>query len=139
MPRPTDLPTDLGRLPSFNAVSVPHDYVAEAMQKLRERFLRPPAPTPRPPHEAARKVNIESLLALVPSALVAPELTTSRTGFTATLSWTEVDGATGYELQHCDASDFAQPTALRPDSPACHPLLRSWGRRPVVPRARGRE
>ena len=116
MPRATDLLTDLGRLPSFNAVSVPHDYFAEAMQKLRERFLRPPAPTPRPPHEAAREVSIQSLLPLVPGTLlgprlVAPELTARRTGFTATLSWTEFDGATGYELQQSDASDFAQPTA----------------------------
>ena len=46
MPAPPDLPADLARLPSFNAVSVPHDYFAEAMQKLRDRFLRPLDPVP---------------------------------------------------------------------------------------------
>jgi hypothetical protein len=43
------LPPDIGRLPSYNAVTVPHDYFEEAMQKLRSRFLRPVAPLAPPP------------------------------------------------------------------------------------------
>src|SRR5690349_20235094 len=40
MPSPADLPADVARLPAFTAVPVYADYFSEAMQKLRERFLR---------------------------------------------------------------------------------------------------
>ncbi len=40
MPHAADLPSDVARLSSLNALAVPHDYFAEAMTKLRERFLR---------------------------------------------------------------------------------------------------
>lgn len=51
MPQAGDLPPDVARLASFNAVSVPHDYFDEAMAKLRARFLRAtelPQVTPPP-------------------------------------------------------------------------------------------
>ena len=45
MPRAEDLPADIARLQSYNALTVSHEYFDAAMQKLREHFLRP---APRP-------------------------------------------------------------------------------------------
>jgi TIR domain len=105
LPRAADLPADVARLPSFNAVSVPHEYFTAAMQRLRERFLRPPDPLPFTdlPAPVWRRAQ--------PSALPAPTLSKSRTirsPLVATLVWTEVDGATGYEVEQSASADFAR-------------------------------
>ena len=58
-----ELPADIVRLRSFNAVSVPHDYFDEAMVKLRRRFLQlpdTPAVTPAP---AATEGTVRSKIA----------------------------------------------------------------------------
>ena len=41
MPRAQDLPADIARLPSYNALPVSHEYFDAAMQELRDHFLRP--------------------------------------------------------------------------------------------------
>jgi hypothetical protein len=40
MPDSAGLPPDVAALTSFNALTVPHDYLTEAMTRLRDRFLR---------------------------------------------------------------------------------------------------
>ena len=103
MPAPSDLPADLERLPSFNAVSVPHDYFAEAMKKLRERFLRIPEPLPTggPP----------PMVGLLRGPALAEPTLSQRRGVTSplevTLDWTEVSGAVGYEVEQSTTAYFA--------------------------------
>ena len=45
MPRAQDLPVDIARLQSYNALPVSHEYFDAAMQELRDHFL-PPASVP---------------------------------------------------------------------------------------------
>ena len=121
MPAPSDLPSDLARLPSFNAVSVPHDYFAEAMKKLRERFLRTPEPLPTggPPPTVGL---------LRGPALAEPTLS-QRRGVTSplevTLDWTEVSGAVGYEVEQSTTADFARGRSVGRVVGTHHHLLRS--------------
>jgi hypothetical protein len=120
-PRAADLPADVARLPSFNAVSVPHDYFAEAMQKLRERFLRTPEPLPTggpPPVVGLRRGP----------ALAEPTLS-QRRGVTSplevTLDWTEVNGAVGYEVEQSTTAYFARSWSVGRVVRTHHHLLRS--------------
>jgi hypothetical protein len=83
LPLAADLPANVARLSAYNAVSVPHDYFAEAMSKLRDRFLRPPAVDMRPENLAT-----------------TPVITASQKVFAVALSWTVVEGARLYELQY---------------------------------------
>ena len=65
MPRAQDLPADIARLPSYNALPVSHEYFDAAMQELRDHFCgRPPCPRARsrllrlhrrPPSSAVRR------------------------------------------------------------------------------------
>jgi hypothetical protein len=126
MPRPTDLPTDLARLPSLNAVSVPHDYFAEAMQKLRERFLRTPEPLPTggpPPMVGLRLVSLRR-----GPALSEPTLS-QRRGVTSplevTLDWTKVKGAKGYEVEQSTTAYFARSRSIGRMVRTHHHMLRS--------------
>lgn len=50
MPDARDLPSDIARLASFNALTIPPDYVNEALHRLRDRFLHsdPGQPSGRP-------------------------------------------------------------------------------------------
>ena len=120
MPRTVDLPADLARLPSFNAVSVPHDYFAEAMQKLRGRFLHPPEPMPPRDMPAAR------LGPLRPRTLPAPALSRRRgseSPLVITLDWTSVDGAVGYALEQSASASFARSRRRNVSSRAHHDVL----------------
>jgi len=114
MLRPADLPADVARLPSFNAVSVPHDYFPEAMQKLRRRFLHVPAASPSSPVTGSAR-NAAGLVPGLRSREPVPELAAQVHPFTVNLIWTEVPGATGYELQQATTADFVRPTLLSPD------------------------
>lgn len=131
MPAPADLPADLARLPSFNAVSVPHDYFAEAMQKLRDRFLRPPDPVP-PPAAGGTAMNrlIARALGLPPAAAlgrpVLREVRKVRRPLLVGVSWSAVDGATSYDIEQSSTADFVQGQIvyLRGDA-TTYDLLRS--------------
>jgi TIR domain len=121
MPRVTDLPSDLARLPSFNAVSVPHDYFTAAMQKLRERFLRVPEPVPSAEPPA-------SVGWLSRASLSAPTLSQSRTihsPLVVSLVWTEVDGVNGYEVEQSPSADFAQGRRTDVVARTDHDVLRT--------------
>jgi hypothetical protein len=48
VPAAADLPADIAQLPAFNAVAMPREYVAAALQRVRERFLRDPPPPGAP-------------------------------------------------------------------------------------------
>ena len=115
MPRAVDLPADVAPLPAFNAVSVPLDYFDEAMLKLRDRFLRLPEPVPAGP-PADTDVATEERRRPAPAPQysragrpAAPELSAHTIGFGgAMLTWTEVEGATRYELEQSPTADFVQ-------------------------------
>lgn len=122
MPRSIDLPVDLARLPSYNAVSVPHEYFAEAMHKLRERFLRLDTPRtavstaagrvrpagPLDGHEWRRAAPLD------PPTLSGRPLRDSPQG--VTIGWTEVDGAAHYEVQVSPDATFARVYRSMPPS-----------------------
>lgn len=118
MPRTADLPTDVALLPAFNAVSVPLEYFAEAMLKLRDRFLRLPEPVPAGPPVDADAAAVERRRAEAPTAYLparppAPELTAHTIGFGgAMLTWTEVEGATRYDLEQSPTPDFVESWKL---------------------------
>jgi hypothetical protein len=121
MPAPSDLPADLERLPSFNAVSVPHDYFAEAMTKLRERFLCIPEPLP-----TAGPAPMVGLLR--GPALAEPTLSQRRgvsSPLEVTLDWTEVSGAVGYEVEQSKTAYFARSRSVGRVVRTHHHLLRS--------------
>lgn len=61
--RDVALPVDIARLRSFNAVSVPHDYFDEAMQKLRRRFLQLPETPSITPAPAATEGTVRAKIA----------------------------------------------------------------------------
>jgi len=104
IPRAANLPADLARLTASNAVSVPHEYFAEAMQKLRERFLRAPDPI------QATTDGSTSVSGLFRSSAVAGPTFSQRRGVDApllvTLVWTAVDRAVGYEVEQSSSVDF---------------------------------
>ena len=91
MPASADLPADIAQLPSCSAVSLPQEYFDEAMQRLRERFLRPP--------RLASVVNVGHKLR-GDLGLAAPVVTVVDTAPLAVqLTWLQVDGAADYEVQ----------------------------------------
>ena len=113
MPAPSDLPADLARLPSFNAVSVPGDYFAEAMKKLRDRFLRPLDPVPPPAAGGtatnpliARALGLPHATALGPPVLRAAF--TRRRPLLVGVAWSAVDGATRYDIEQSSTADFVR-------------------------------
>jgi hypothetical protein len=128
LPRAAELPADVARLPSFNAVSAPHDYFTEAMQKLRERFLRPPAqPQPRP----------GSPLASLTATMRRPTLEGVPIQLGAQLTWSVLAGAEGFELERSPGPHFHAPVRVfsgpqrsyldeRPPRPTAHYRVRAF-------------
>ena len=126
LPRAAELPADVARLTSFNAVSVPHDYFTEAMQKLRERFLRPrtlPEPGPAAP---------ESLRAM----LRRPTLEGVPIQMGAQLTWSVLAKVEGFELECSPSPHFHAPVQVysgpqrshideRPPRPTAHYRVRT--------------
>jgi hypothetical protein len=112
MLRAAELPADVARLPAYNAVSVPQDYFTEAMQRLRDRFLRLPAPPP-----ITLPVEPAGLRGSMTAALIgrnddgrdlaAPRLSLSMWNGQHTLMWPKVDGANSYVREQSPTSDFA--------------------------------
>ena len=101
MPPAADLPLDVARLAGFNAVSVPPDYFAEAMDKLRRRFLRPvgPAPTGRRRRDRTGEPGPPSLELSEHHSLIS-------------LTWTEVPEAVRYELERTDPPGFSRSVSM---------------------------
>jgi hypothetical protein len=96
IPRTEELPASIADLSRLTAVTVHPDYFDEAMEKLCRRFLRTPDPLPSSPG----------------IVLSAPTLTARAKALRATLSWTPVDGAVGYELEESPTSDFSLPRLI---------------------------
>lgn len=108
MPRAADLPDAVSRLARYNAVSVPHDYFREAMQKVRERFLRD-APA-RVGAGGSDGAAVERAVVAPPRPQPsAPTITATDLGGFVRLAWTEVAGATAYELQKSRLGRFIAP------------------------------
>jgi LytR cell envelope-related transcriptional attenuator/ATPase family associated with various cellular activities (AAA)/TIR domain len=116
------LPQDIARLTSFNAVSVPHDYFDEAMQKLRERFLRLPR-TPQltqasPTTAEAVDDRIQKALWADPATtitssgrrLAAPEITAHRDETSIVVTWRAVAEACEYVVERAVGIGFASAT-----------------------------
>jgi hypothetical protein len=131
LPRAAELPADVARLPSFNAVSVPHDYFTEAMQKLRERFLKPRTPpeldpaTPKPP------------LASLPVLRRRPTLEGVPIQMGAQLTWSILATVERFELERSPSPYFHHPVQVfsgpqrsyideRPPRPTAHYRVRAF-------------
>ena len=96
--RDRDLPTDIARLAAFNAVTVHPDYVAEALSRLRERFLRPP-----PVDVSARAVTA------MRAAMRAVTLSAQPVRFGVKLSWSTLADAGLFELERSSGPEFDFP------------------------------
>jgi TIR domain-containing protein len=108
MPRATDLPVDLARLPSQNSVTAYHEYIDAAMEKLRD-WLRRPRPSSPPPAGASTTNRLLDALGLRdPADLGPPVLRTvrARSPLVVGIGWSTVDGATNYDVEQSSTTDF---------------------------------
>lgn len=129
--RDLDLPADIDRLNGFNALNVPEDYFDDAMEKLRDRFLKrlAPALTPAPAAtEEAVSRKIEHALAPPDLAAAgvklstptidaflraqAPRLTAEAFPGGAALSWSTILMASEYTLERAFDEAFISATEV---------------------------
>jgi hypothetical protein len=104
VPRAAELPAEVAGLASYNAVSMPQEYVAEAMHKLRERFLR-----------VTELPALRSVPAAVSQGLAAlriPKLSAHSVRMGVQLGWTVVADVDEFELERCRNPEFDYPTPL---------------------------
>ena len=104
------LPSDVARLPSFNALSIHLDLFDESMDRLRTRFLKMPSKPAAPPlpkrhsvepGRSARARSVEVTSAGAP-VLPAPQLTgraNEMNVIEVQLTWSEVSGTHEYMLE----------------------------------------
>jgi hypothetical protein len=102
--RAADLPAEIARLASFNAVSVPPDYVTEALTKLRERFLRPVEP-PAPVHSGQAGHRLMAVLRI-------PQLSGESVRMGVQLSWTVAAEVDHFELERSHNLEFDVPIRI---------------------------
>lgn len=111
MPRAADLPADVARLPSLNYVTVYHEYLDAAMEKLRDWLRHPPHPVLASPATGVMPPDrlLRDLLGLPPSALGRPVLQAVpkvRHPLLAGVAWSVVDGATSYDIEQSSTADL---------------------------------
>ena len=103
-------PAELAGLPNLNAVQVPADYFDEAMQKLRQRFLRAPVPATPPAATDTGSAVAESPLQPTDSELGrlgAPIVSVAADGQGVIVSWARIPGAVDYVVERTARSSFA--------------------------------
>jgi TIR domain len=111
LPRAAELPADLQRLPSFNAVTVPSDYFAEAMVKLRERFLRKPAGPTAALQETTPDRSLVPIGA-IQQMFATPTLDGLAVQMGAQLTWSVIGHAAHFELERSAGPDFMTPVQV---------------------------